>query len=180
MQLEERVGHAITEAEAAQFARELYGLGVIARSLPGEYDDNFQLTRTDEMVTAAATSVSAAEPPDSSDSPLSAPAFVLKVMHPARDRTLIDLQCRALQHLAERAPHIRLPRVCSARSGELFTQVTATDGSQRLVWLLTYIPEKFWRKRGRIPTNCSPAWAACWGKSMARWRIFHTPRRIAS
>ena len=142
MQLEERVGHAITEAEAAQFARELYGLGVIARSLPGEYDDNFQLTRTDEMVTAAATSVSAAEPPDSSDSPLSAPAFVLKVMHPARDRTLIDLQCRALQHLAERAPHIRLPRVCSARSGELFTQVTATDGSQRLVWLLTYIPGK--------------------------------------
>ncbi len=30
-------------------------------------------------------------------------AFVLKVMHPAREESLIDLQCRALQHLAQRA-----------------------------------------------------------------------------
>ena len=103
-----------------------------------EYDDNFHLTRTDKPVADTATSVRAA---GSSDS-LSAPAFVLKVMHPARESALIDLQCRALQHLAGRAPQIRLPRVCPARSGELFTQVTASDGSQRLVWLLTYIAGK--------------------------------------
>jgi 4-aminobutyrate aminotransferase-like enzyme/Ser/Thr protein kinase RdoA (MazF antagonist) len=138
MQLEERVGQAITEGEAAQFARDLYGLEVTARSLPGEYDDNFHLTQTDKPVADTATSVRAA---GSSDS-LSAPAFVLKVMHPARESALIDLQCRALQHLAGRAPQIRLPRVCPARSGELFTQVTASDGSQRLVWLLTYIAGK--------------------------------------
>ena len=135
MLLEERIGQAITEAEAVQFARELYGLGVTAKSLPGEYDDNFHLTRNE----GAAGAVDVA---GSSATPLNASSFVLKVMHPARERSLIDLQCHALRHLAERAPQVLLPRVCPARSGELFTQVTAADGTPRLVWLLTYVPGK--------------------------------------
>lgn len=134
MLLEERVGPAITEAEAVQFARELYGLDVAARSLPGEYDDNFHLT-TIENTAAARPRPDASQPrpPDGS-------AFVLKVMHPARERSLIDLQCRALQHLAQRAPQLSLPRVCPTRSGEAFTELIARDGSQRLAWLLTYAP----------------------------------------
>jgi 4-aminobutyrate aminotransferase-like enzyme/Ser/Thr protein kinase RdoA (MazF antagonist) len=138
MQLEERVARTITEAEAAQLARELYGLAVTAKSLPGEYDDNFHLTRTDQLLAAGGIPATVTEPP----SALNASSFVLKVMHPARERALIDLQCRALQHLAERAPHIHLPRVCALRGGDLFTQISSADGSQRLVWLLTYVPGK--------------------------------------
>src|SRR3954463_8349991 len=100
MLLEERVGQPVTEAEAKEFARELYGLVVSAKSLPGEYDDNFHLTN---------------ERADAAGGLLSARAFVLKAMHPARERDFIDMQCRALQHLAERAPQILLPRVCPTK-----------------------------------------------------------------
>jgi 4-aminobutyrate aminotransferase-like enzyme/Ser/Thr protein kinase RdoA (MazF antagonist) len=129
MQLEQRVEQSVTEAEAVEFARELYGLGVSAKALPGEYDDNFHLTRIEKQSAGAEPGAGA-------------PWFVLKVMHPARAGDFIDLQCRALQHLAERAPQITLPRVCPARSGENFTEVVAADRSRRLVWLLTYIPGK--------------------------------------
>src|SRR5881227_1510083 len=101
MLLEARVAHGVTEAEAAQLAREIYGLAVSVRALPGEYDDNFHLTSADGH------------------------AFVLKVMHPAREHSFIDLQCRALTHLAQRAPQLPLPRVTPNRSGELFTSIAA-------------------------------------------------------
>src|SRR5258707_523132 len=115
MQLEARVAQPITEAEAVRLARELYGLEARARALPGEYDDNFHLTNADGH------------------------AFVLKVMHPARERSFIDLQCRALTHLAQRAPQMPMPRVTSNRSGEQFASIVAADGSTRLVWLLTFL-----------------------------------------
>ncbi|PYU87226.1 MAG: hypothetical protein DMG51_02940, partial [Acidobacteria bacterium] len=115
MLLEARVTQPTTEAQAVRLARELYGLETSARALPGEYDDNFHLTSA------------------------AGHAFVLKVMHPAREHSFIDLQCRALTHLAQRAPHLPLPRVKANRSGELFTSMAAADGSGRLVWLLTFV-----------------------------------------
>src|SRR5467141_2880205 len=115
MLLEARVAQPVTEAEALRLASDLYGIAATARALPGEYDDNFHLTSADGR------------------------EFVLKVMHPARERSFIDLQCRALTHLAQRAPQLPLPRVTPNRSGELFTSIVATDGSARLVWLLTFL-----------------------------------------
>jgi len=129
MLLEARVAQPVTEAEAIRLARELYGLEATARALPGEYDDNFHLT-TNERVTSSG--------PGSTEGL----AFVLKVMHPARERSFIDLQCRALTHLAQRAPQLPLPRVTPNRSGELFTSIAAGDGSKRLVWLLTFLHGK--------------------------------------
>jgi len=123
MLLEERVARPTTEAEAVELARELYGLTITAKSLPGEYDDNFHLTSLDESAIAGGGSA----------------GFVLKVMHPARERAFVEMQCRALQHLAERAPQLTLPRVLLNRSGETFAAVEA-DGSARLVWLLSYVP----------------------------------------
>src|ERR1700676_4757131 len=120
MLLEERASRATTEAEAVELARELYGLAVAARSLPGEYDDNFHLTSLDKTAMSD--------------------GFVLKVMHPAREPSFIDMQVRALQHLATRAPQLTLPRVRLNRQGEAFAGITAADGSQRLAWLLTYVP----------------------------------------
>jgi 4-aminobutyrate aminotransferase-like enzyme/Ser/Thr protein kinase RdoA (MazF antagonist) len=61
------------------------------------------------------------------------------VMHPAREHSFIDLQCRALTHLAQRAPQLPLPRVTPNRRGELFAPIAAPDGSTRLVWLLTFV-----------------------------------------
>src|SRR5258708_10024421 len=115
MLLDARVDRAVTEAEAVRLAQEIYGIQATARALPGEYDDNFHLAGSDGR------------------------AFVLKVMHPARERSFIDLQCRALTHLAQRAPQLPMPRVTPNRSGEQFTSIVAADGSTRLVWLLTFL-----------------------------------------
>jgi len=115
MSLEARVGPPIAVAEAVRIARELYGIEASAQTLPGEYDDNFRLTSDDGQ------------------------EHVLKVMHPAREPSFIDLQCQALRHLAQRVPHLSLPRVLPDQDGELFSAVTIADGSTRLVWLLTFV-----------------------------------------
>ena len=115
MSLEARAVPPIAVAEAVRVARELYGVEASAQALPGEYDDNFHLTGADGQ------------------------ALVLKVMHPAREHSFIDMQCQALRHLAQRAPHLSLPRVLPDRHRELFSTVTIADGSTRLVWLLTFV-----------------------------------------
>jgi 4-aminobutyrate aminotransferase-like enzyme/Ser/Thr protein kinase RdoA (MazF antagonist) len=116
MLLESSVAHPVGVEEAARLARDLYGLDVTAKSLPGEYDDNFHVTASDGA------------------------QFVLKVMHPARERAFIDLQCQALQHLAKHAEAVVLPRVIPTQGGELQTEITAADGTNRLVWLLSFVP----------------------------------------
>ena len=113
---EARVAQPVAESEAQRLAREIFCLEAIAKPLPGEYDDNFHLTSSDRR------------------------EFVLKIMHPAREASFVEMQYRALQHLAERAPHLSLPRVCSSNDAKPFAQATLTDGSKRLVWLLTYLP----------------------------------------
>jgi 4-aminobutyrate aminotransferase-like enzyme/Ser/Thr protein kinase RdoA (MazF antagonist) len=113
---EARVAQPVTESEAVRLAREIFDLDSSAKSLPGEYDDNFHLF-----------SVGGSE-------------FVLKIMHPAREPSFVEMQCQALQHLAQRAPHLALPRVHATHSGEAFTVATFRDGTKRLLWLLTYVP----------------------------------------
>ncbi len=115
MLLESRVAHPTTESEAARLASELYALECTAEALPGEYDDNFHLVTADDR------------------------HFVLKVMHPAHESSFVDMQARALQHLAKKLPDRELPRVIATNDGKLFTRVTAADGSPRFVWLLVYV-----------------------------------------
>ena len=131
MLLEERVAQPTTEAEAVRLARELYGLEVAAKALPGEYDDNFHLTLLNGE----------------------GAGFVLKVMHPARERGFIDMQCRALQHLAAKAPQLTLPRVQPNRDGAAFAPVAAPDGTERLLWLLSYIPGTMLAKARPHPSD---------------------------
>ena len=116
MMPEARVAQPVTEAEAAKLARELYELEARATRLPGEYDDNFHLSLDDGR------------------------EFVLKVMHPARERSFLELQCAALRHLAQRAPQRPLPRVCQTKSGEPFAQTKIAGDAERFVWLLAYLP----------------------------------------
>ena len=116
MMPEARVAPPLTPADACRIARELYGLEADARSLPGEYDDNFRLDSPDGR------------------------SFVLKVMHPARENSFVDMQCHALKHLAERVPRLALPRVLPALGGQLFSRYQLEDGSSRLIWLLTFLP----------------------------------------
>ena len=125
MMPEARVARSISETEAAKLAHEIYNLEVRATRLPGEYDDNFHLLAE-----------SGSPRPGGRDGR----EFVLKVMHPARERSFIELQCAALQHLAQRAPQLSLPRVCQTKSGQFFAQAKIAGDAERFVWLLTYLP----------------------------------------
>ena len=131
---------AIDEQRASFLAREIFGFEATARALPGEYDDNFHLVA-----------------PDGSQR-------VLKVMHPARERSLIDLQSAALEHMAAKAPDLALPRVRRAIDGATITTVEDA-GARRLVWMLTYVPGGRSRRRGRTPRSYWRVWAGC----SARW-----------
>jgi 4-aminobutyrate aminotransferase-like enzyme/Ser/Thr protein kinase RdoA (MazF antagonist) len=112
------VAKPVQESEAAEIAGQFFGIEAAVRSLPGEYDDNFYL-----------------RVPNGGE-------FVLKVMHPDRERAFVEMQCAALQHLATNAPTLPLPRVVLSSSGESFVETKLADGSQRLVWLLTFLPGK--------------------------------------
>ncbi|HEY2121322.1 MAG TPA: aminotransferase class III-fold pyridoxal phosphate-dependent enzyme [Candidatus Acidoferrum sp.] len=115
MMPESRVAAPTSVVAAAQLARDLYGLDADVRPLPGEYDDNFHAVAKDSR------------------------EFVLKIMHPLREAAFVDAQCRALAHLAERAPHLLLPRVVRNLQGELYSKVKIEDGTERLVWLLSFL-----------------------------------------
>lgn len=115
MMPEARVAAPISADEAAEITEKIYGLKVLAQPLPGEYDDNFQVSTIDGRV------------------------FVLKAMHPAREESFVDMQCQALRHLAEKAPQLELPRVSPTKEGRLFAYCDASDGMRRIVWLLGYV-----------------------------------------
>ncbi|HKV26186.1 MAG TPA: aminotransferase class III-fold pyridoxal phosphate-dependent enzyme [Candidatus Acidoferrum sp.] len=116
MMPEARVAEPIADAEAAHLARNIYGIEATAQRLPGEYDDNFHLTAT------------------------GGEEFVLKVMHPAREASFVEMQCRALEHLARRAPQLPLPRVKPSANGASHCVTQLPSGSKRLVWMLSYLP----------------------------------------
>ncbi len=113
MELQGRV--PVPDADAVRLARELYGLEARARGLPGEHDDNFHLTTADGR------------------------QFVLKVMHPGRELSLVELQCAALRHLARTAPDLALPRVVETLTARDVSMASFSHGD-RLVWLLTFAP----------------------------------------
>ena len=112
------VAKPITEAEAAEIARQLFGIEAAARSLPGEYDDNFHLRASDGT------------------------EFVLKVMHPDRERAFVEMQCAMLEHAAKRAPELPLPRVILSREKNSCSEMRVQDGSHRIVWMLSFLRGK--------------------------------------
>jgi len=118
MTLELQPSQRVSPLEAARIVQSVYGLAGAARPLPGEYDNNFQFTAVNGQ------------------------SFVFKVMHSSRAADFIDMQCRALQHIAQRAPHLAMPRVQPSTTGDAFTGVRLDSGEQRLVWLLGFLPGK--------------------------------------
>lgn len=74
---------------------------------------------------------------------------VLKVMRAGCDSALVDMQIKALEHLARKAGSLPMPRVVQAHDGQGFVRITDEDNDVRLVWLLTGLP-------GRCYARASP------------------------
>ena len=100
---------------AASLAADVFGVTGTLSPLHGEFDDNWRVEADDGA------------------------RRVLKVMSPDRARSLVDLQCAALDHLARLAPGLALPRVHHARSGAQVVEVDDPDGRRRLAWMLTWV-----------------------------------------
>jgi 4-aminobutyrate aminotransferase-like enzyme/Ser/Thr protein kinase RdoA (MazF antagonist) len=66
--------------------------------------------------------------------------YLLKVMRADCDPALVEMQCRALEVLAERAPRLPVQRVIRTRAGAATTTLRDSAGRARLAWLLTYLP----------------------------------------
>lgn len=92
-----------------------YGLNAQLVPLDGEYDLNIRVDVEGEA------------------------RAVLKVMRPDCNPDFIDMQCRAMAHLADQVPDLPLPRVIPTRDGALFQTRLDEEGATRLVWLISML-----------------------------------------
>ena len=82
--------------------------------------------------------------------------YLLKVMRAGCAGAFVDLQCAALEHIAQRCADLPVQRVVRTRSNE--TQTTLEDGAEpRIVWLTTFLP-------GRLLADARPQTAALHGQ----------------
>lgn len=111
---------------ATQLASQIYGLRASASPLPSERDQNF-LLQTD-----------------------SGEKFVLKLANTLEDRSFLEAQNLALQHVGRSLSFC--PRAVPSKSGELITGIQAEEGTKHLARLLTWLPGvPLGNVRGRSP-----------------------------
>jgi 4-aminobutyrate aminotransferase-like enzyme/Ser/Thr protein kinase RdoA (MazF antagonist) len=107
-----------TVEDASRIALELYGLSVEASTLPGERDCNFHLkTGTGQEL-------------------------VLKIAPAVEQLETIDLQNKALEHLAAYDRALLLPHVYPTTEGKTIGTVINAYGTTHFLRILTYIPGK--------------------------------------
>ena len=117
MLLESRVAHPTSVEEAVRLAREIYGLDVDGRSL---------------CPANTTTTFICAMPVGASLCSRSCTRLASALLSICNARL-----CSIWQSTQAAIP---LPRVIPAQNGELQTEITAADGTQRLVWMLTFVP----------------------------------------
>jgi 4-aminobutyrate aminotransferase-like enzyme/Ser/Thr protein kinase RdoA (MazF antagonist) len=105
--------------------KEHWGITAQMQPLEGEFDLNFLATsERDEGV-------------------------VLKVMRVGCDRSLVDMQVRAFEHITAVDPTLPCPQVVAARGGVKVLALPDAQGEERLVWVLRQMP-------GRCYAVCAP------------------------
>ncbi|MEO1108874.1 MAG: aminotransferase class III-fold pyridoxal phosphate-dependent enzyme [Pseudomonadota bacterium] len=72
--------------------------------------------------------------------------YVLKVMRAGCETGLVDLQIKALAHIATAAPGLPFPKVFADLNGDLLPEVQDEAGTPRLVWLLERLPGQCYAK----------------------------------
>jgi Ser/Thr protein kinase RdoA (MazF antagonist) len=95
--------------DAVGFARDLYGMAATAEPLPSERDQNFRLQSADGA------------------------RFVLKIANAEESRDIVDLQIKAIQHLAPIATELAWPRIVRTLSGGEIAQSGGRCGRRRTI-----------------------------------------------
>ncbi|AXT25184.1 aminotransferase class III-fold pyridoxal phosphate-dependent enzyme [Ruegeria sp. AD91A] len=102
--------------------RRLWGLDARLTRLDGEYDLNFLVHATNGQ------------------------DYVLKAMRAGCDADLVDLQIKALAHIATAAPGLPFPKVFPDLTGAMLPEIADSEGQRRLVWLLECLPGQCYAK----------------------------------
>src|SRR5437879_3738752 len=105
-----------TEQDAARFEHEWYGLQTAVRPLQSERAQNFHWKTEDGR------------------------EFVLKIANAAEQRETLDLQNKALEHLAAQALALNLPRVCATTDGKTIATINSNGEATFFLRLLTWVP----------------------------------------
>jgi Ser/Thr protein kinase RdoA (MazF antagonist) len=104
-------------AEAERIAREVYGLALSLRALPGERDRNFHARSADGR------------------------DYVLKIVDGAADPRTTDCQVQVLRHLEEQDAELPVPRLHATLAGSDLGSVER-DGATFATMLMGYLPGK--------------------------------------
>lgn len=106
----------------ANALRQNWGLDARLTRLDGEYDLNFLVRATNGQ------------------------DYVLKVMRPGCEAELVDLQVKALEHIASEAPGLPFPTVFPDLQRGYLPRIEDHEGVPRLVWLLECLPGQCYAK----------------------------------
>jgi hydroxylysine kinase len=120
---------ALSQADCAAIAREHFGVTGTFSALRGEREQNMRV-RTSE-----------------------GDDFVLKLA-PLDDAPAIDFQCAALEHIAQVAPELSVPRVVRSNHGMLHVVLSSWSSGPILARLLTFLPGQTFDAAGRVSTPC--------------------------
>jgi 4-aminobutyrate aminotransferase-like enzyme/aminoglycoside phosphotransferase (APT) family kinase protein len=104
-----------SSGQAQGIARDLFGIEGAPHALYGERDQNFHIT------TAKDTGI------------------ILKIIDPAEDRDVVDLQISCLQHIARTDPALPVPRVIFTRDGHSWAFVNGQDGTPHIAYALSFL-----------------------------------------
>jgi len=107
---------AIGVQEAERIALRHFGLQGAIEELPSERDRNFLISSAH------------------------GDRFVLKISHSDEAPEILDLQHRALGHIAERAPGLAMPEVFRALSGRDIETIPSAGGTSHLARVLRWVP----------------------------------------
>jgi 4-aminobutyrate aminotransferase-like enzyme/aminoglycoside phosphotransferase (APT) family kinase protein len=107
---------AFSAREAEAIARRAFDIQASAHQLESERDQNFRLRAKDGS------------------------EWVLKIANPAENPALLDMQTRALLHIAQVDPSLGIPRVKATPDGALFHEIDGADGRRFIVRVLTFLP----------------------------------------
>ncbi len=66
--------------------------------------------------------------------------FVIKIANSAENPAVIDMQIKALEHIARADPNLPVPEVLLSRNGLAIEHIQAEDGAKHSVRVLTYLP----------------------------------------
>ncbi|WIY26851.1 aminotransferase class III-fold pyridoxal phosphate-dependent enzyme [Parasedimentitalea psychrophila] len=112
----------MSELHWANVLKTSWGISATLARLDGEYDLNFL-----------------AQGDDGQD-------YILKAMRPGCEAWLVDMQIKALDHLAACAPKLPCPRVIHTPKGAAMLELADDNGDLRLVWLQNKLPGQCYAK----------------------------------